>query len=284
MQASSFGAVIVLGNQAKWITAFREFLQKIDGSIVTNPTYNRLKMTVYRAGGIDFIFPEVNLNDINEIITASTKLRAYVNTQRYIESHLLFFLNYMSLKFYQVLVCLSGSAIDTIIVSLNPGCSTSRLFNHVCSELKLRSHIVSKHNLDVADIHAIIDDIFNDDGLVELFESFSLTTNSTTMDVNTASGVGDEYKIQEKVYSIKELKSLNHLVGYLYCSPESWFDWLIYYRYIPSTSEWQWTPYDPGSDDEWMSIDTTVINSGILKGEELSYRNKSIIEALKNFN
>ena len=172
MQASSFGAVILLGNQPLWISAFRDYLHQCGGTI-TNPTHNGLTMTIYQTGGIDFIFPNVNLNELYEVNGAASKLKDFIQQKLYLEVHMLFFLNYMSPKFHQVLAFLSAAEIDIGIVSLIPGIATEEMYVQVCRELNLRPHFVNQRGLDPDGIKIILRTIFDTDmkHLFELFES-----------------------------------------------------------------------------------------------------------------
>ena len=175
MQAYSFGAVILLGNQNSWISAFRHYLHCCGGTI-TNPTHDRLAMTIYQTGGIDFIFPKVNLNDVDDVNRAASKIKAYIATKLYLEVHMVFFLNYMSPKFHQVLAFLSSAEIGTVIVSLKPSVANESLYFQVCRELSLRKHIVKNQELNVDEIKSIIRGVFETNlrTLVELFESFAV--------------------------------------------------------------------------------------------------------------
>ena len=172
MQAYSFGAVILLGNQRSWISAFQHYLHRCGGTI-TNPTHHRLAMEIYQTGGIDFIFPKVNLNDIDVVSWATSKIKDYTQHKLYLEVHMVFFLKNMSPKFHQVLTFLSAADIDTDIVTFKPSVATESLYFQVCTELRLRSHIVSKQELDVDEIKSIIRGVFDTDlgTLVELLES-----------------------------------------------------------------------------------------------------------------
>ena len=172
MKAYSFGAVILLGNQSSWISDFRHYLHRC-GGIITNPTHHRLAMTIYQTGGIDYIFPKVDLNDTDDVSRAASKIKDYIQHKLYLEVHMIFFLNYMSPKFHQVLAFLSATDIGTGIVSFKPCVATESLYLQVCAELYLRSHIVSKQELDVDEIKSILRGVFDTDlgTLVELLES-----------------------------------------------------------------------------------------------------------------
>lgn len=169
MQSHSFGTMILLGNQS-WISVFKQYLHCC-GSTITNPTHNRLDMTIYQTGGIDYIFPKVNLNDIDDVSRAASKIKDFIKHKFYLEEHMIFFLNYMSPKFHQVLAFLSTSEIDTCIVSLKPCAATESLYFQVCRELSLRIHIVRKQELD-DEIKTIIRGAFDNFGtLAELIEN-----------------------------------------------------------------------------------------------------------------
>lgn len=177
MQASSFGAVILLGNQHLWISAFRDYLHSCSPTI-TNPTHKRLSMTIYQTGGIDFVFPDVDLNEISEVGSATSKLKDFIQYKHYLNAHMLFFLNYMSPKFHQVLSFLSVAEIDTHLVSLSPGKWTETLYFEVCRELNLRTHIVRKKVMGTHEVKLIIRALLDDmnlETLLELFESTLLT-------------------------------------------------------------------------------------------------------------
>jgi hypothetical protein len=133
-------------------------------------------LTIYRTGGIDFIFPKVNLNDVDDVYRAASKIKDFMQHKLYLEVRMVFFLRYMSPKFHQVLAFLSAAKIDTGIVSLKPGVATESLYYQVCTELSLRRHIVRKQELDVDEIKSIIRGVFDTDlgTLVELLESFTV--------------------------------------------------------------------------------------------------------------
>jgi len=171
MQASSFGAVVLLGNQHLWIENFRVYLHS-RGGVITNPVYRRLEMTIYQFGGIDFIFPNVDLNEIVEVRRATNKIKDFIGERLYLEFHLLFFLNYMSPKFQQVLQFLSCAEIDIDLVSLRPGTATETLYFQTCVDLNIKTHIISEKVLRCEDMKRIIRNVFSNLGsLIELFES-----------------------------------------------------------------------------------------------------------------
>ena len=174
MHACSFGAVIFVGNQRSWITTFRNYLSTSNSSIETNIVHKRLQIDIHQIGGIDFIFPKTNLNEIDEVISATRSMKDFVEQRRYLEAHMLFLFNYMSPKMRQVLLCLSAANIDTTLVSFMPGLLTEPLYFQVCSYLNFRTKIVTNRCLDGADITSILGNIFHDSHLIELFASFRI--------------------------------------------------------------------------------------------------------------
>jgi hypothetical protein len=132
-------------------------------------------MTIYQTVGIDFIFPKVNLNDIDDVSMAVSKIKDFIRHKFYLEAHMIFFLKYMSPKFHQVLAFLTASEIDTCIVSLKPCAVTESLFFQVCTELSFRIHFVRKLELEVDEIKSIIRDVFDNFGtLAELCKNVCL--------------------------------------------------------------------------------------------------------------
>jgi hypothetical protein len=98
MQASSFGALIMLGNQRMWLEKVQEYLDLDHDAVVTNPSYNRLNMKIYQSEGMDYIFPEVNFESIDQICDTAYKIKLFIADRQYLEVKMLFFLNYMSPK------------------------------------------------------------------------------------------------------------------------------------------------------------------------------------------
>ena len=107
-------------------------------------------LNIYRTEGIDFIFPQVNFDDIEEVILANASLKEFTKRQHYLHVHFLFFLNYMSAKFDQILCILSASKIKITLVSLKPGELTINRYMGVCSDLNLDSY------LDMSEIQEIV--------------------------------------------------------------------------------------------------------------------------------
>ena len=174
MHACSFGAVIFVGNQRSWITTFQNYLSTNDSAIEANISHKRLQGNIYQVGGIDFIFPKINLNEIDDVISATMSMKDFIEQRRYLEVHMLFLFNYMSPKMRQVLIYLSAANIDTTLISFVPGPLTEPLYFQVCSYLNVRTKMVSKRCLDDADITSILENIFDDSHLIELFASFRI--------------------------------------------------------------------------------------------------------------
>ena len=174
MHACSFGAVIFVGDQRSWITTFRNYPSTRDSAIKTNIVHKRLQFDIHQIGGIDFIFPKINLNEIDDVRNATRSMKDFIEQRRYLEVRMLFLFNYMSPKTRQVLICLSAANIDTTLVSFMPGLLTEALYLQVCSYLNVRTKIVSSRCLDDADITSILENIFDDSHLIELFASFRI--------------------------------------------------------------------------------------------------------------
>ena len=165
----SFGAVIVLGNHQSWISDLQAHLESSVESMITNPTYQKMRMTIYSSSGIDFIFPEVNLDDYPEVVRGTTKINKFMKERYYLEHHTLFFMKYMSPKFRQILDCLNNAELNPRIVSLKPNRSKD-LFYEVCMTNNFRFNIHSNLVLDKMVINRILSDIFEEETLNNLFK------------------------------------------------------------------------------------------------------------------
>jgi hypothetical protein len=171
MQTWNFGALIILGTKELWLSDLRNYLENEPSCVITNPMYEKRKMRIYQMTGFDFIFAEVDFNEIADVIATARKLRKFLPEKNYLTSQMLFFLNYMSPKFRQVLEFLSIVDIKTTLVSLKPGNLTLPLYLETCSDLNLRTIVHSAHHLDSDQIATIIRKCFDDDVLEDFVAS-----------------------------------------------------------------------------------------------------------------
>lgn len=155
----------MLGNQRMWLETFQEYLDLDHEAVVTNPSYSRLKMKIYQREGIDYIFPEVDFQSIDQIYDAAYKIKLFVADRQYLEVKMLFFLNYMSPKYYQVLRYLAVANIDIGLVSLVPGEWTRDRYVEACSYLNIKHTSFADRTIDLNDaeklIHRCIEDMFS---------------------------------------------------------------------------------------------------------------------------
>lgn len=155
----------MLGNQRVWLEKFQEYLNLDHAAVVSNPSFNRLKLKIYHRKGIDYIFPEVNFYSIDDIYDAADKIKLFIAERHYLEAKVLFFINYMSPKFHQVLRCLAIAKIEIGLVSLVP-CEWSRdIYLDACSYMNIKHTFFADRTIDLNDaekhIHRCIEDMFS---------------------------------------------------------------------------------------------------------------------------
>lgn len=115
----------------------------------------KFKFNIYTYGGIDFIVPEINLHDIDEIFKFSRIIKNFIKNNNYLLSNILYFTTYVSPKQHQILSILSCSNINITFVSLKPKITFDQYIN-ICNELNLKTFILQDYNIIKTDFLKII--------------------------------------------------------------------------------------------------------------------------------
>jgi hypothetical protein len=162
-KTNSFCAFILLGTKTSCITDSINQLSiyKVN-KIITD------KMIIYQIDGFDFIFPIVNLNEIDDLRKINYILKDFINKKKYLESHILFFMPYMSPKIRQILIMLQIINTNINIVSYIPGNSTIEMYLDICLAMNIKSEFIN-YNSKNFQLIKIIKKIINNVSLCDLF-------------------------------------------------------------------------------------------------------------------
>jgi len=163
---NSFCSFILLGTKLSWVSLCEKQL--------SNKNANKIKyerMIIYQIDGFDFIFPIVNLDDIDDVYNIQRFLKEFINIQHYLESHIIFFMTYMSPKIRQILNYIRIDKTIMNIVSFIPGKSTSDMYFNVCINLNINSEFITCNFQLIELIKKIINNTFLCDLFVNIFIS-----------------------------------------------------------------------------------------------------------------
>ena len=162
----SFCAFILLGTKPSWLFDFEKQLFTYKNNKIKTE-----RMIIYQISGFDFIFPIVDLNETNDVYKMTCVVKEFIKKQKYLESHIIFFMSYMSPKIRQILVYIYNINIDINIVSYPPKEFTSDLYFQVCLQMNIKSEFIRCNSPNIPFIH-IIKKMVKDTCLCELFGEY----------------------------------------------------------------------------------------------------------------
>lgn len=175
IKSKRFSSIFILGNN-KFLENFISNIDVQKDLIILEVFGVKFKFNIYTYGGIDFIVPEIVLDEINEIFKFNGIIKNFIKNKNYLLANILYFTPYVSPKQHQILSILSCSNINMILVTLKPIISFDQYIN-ICKKLNLKTFILKDYNIIKTDFLKIIK-IMYDDEYEYIFNLFIDNINS----------------------------------------------------------------------------------------------------------
>lgn len=161
IKSKRFSAIIILGNN-KFLENFISNIDAQKDLIILEVFGVKFKFNIYTYGGIDFIVPEIDLDEISEIFRFNGIIKNFIKNNNYLLANILYFTPYVNPKQDQILYILSCSNINIILVTLKPTLSSDQYID-ICKNLNLKTFILKDYNIIKTDFLKIIKIMYDDE-------------------------------------------------------------------------------------------------------------------------
>ena len=145
IKSKRFSAIFILGNN-KFLENFISNIDAQKDLIILEVFGVKFKFNIYTYGGIDFIVPEIDLDEIREIFRFNGVIKNFIKNNNYLLANILYFNPYVNPKQDQILYILSWSNINIILVTLKPTLSSDQYID-ICKNLNLKTFILKDYNI-----------------------------------------------------------------------------------------------------------------------------------------